>query len=82
MDEPTINKPVDRSDNSSAVNNRYNHNWSVNDCSFMMHEANILNMDTRRELVHKPDKVGLANRYLLCEGMELKQKQLLSPINH
>jgi len=57
MDEPTINKPVDRFDNCSAVNNRYNHNLSANDCSFMMHEANIQNMDTRRELVQKPDKV-------------------------
>lgn len=46
----------------------------MKDCSFSMHEANIPNMDTRRELVHKPDKVWLSNRYLLRQGMELKQQ--------
>jgi len=89
--EPIINKTtIKGSDNSSAVNNRYNCNWSINDCSFLMHEANLPNMDKNRELVRKPieshvpfassvlDKKSIKNKkVVLTEGKQVAD--LVSP---
>ena len=78
--EPTINNhPIDRSEKSLAVKNRFNCNWSVNDCSFLMHEANLPTMDASREMAHQSINSHVPSVLSVLDKVPIKRKKAILP---